>query len=73
MNADDFKGLIDYLGCDYFHKHYEGLVFCSHSKNPDPCEGNCNFESCPLQKTLIEAKEALDNFDPFFREEDYDL
>ncbi|MFA6145226.1 MAG: hypothetical protein WCW84_08580 [Sulfurimonas sp.] len=73
MNSEDFKYLIDYLGCDFLHKHDEGLVFCSHSNNPVSCEGNCYFEICPLKNMLIEAKEALDNFDPFFREEDYDL
>lgn len=69
MNEEDFKDLLDYIGCDYIRYYYDDIFYCSHSNN-FACK--CKFESCPLQKTLIEAKEALDNFDPFFREEDYE-
>ncbi|MDP3465338.1 MAG: hypothetical protein Q8R86_06165 [Sulfuricurvum sp.] len=73
MNFEDFKGLIDYLGCDFLHKHDEGLVYCTHSENLNQCEGNCNFESCPLKDIWIDAKKGLDEYDPFFREDENDL
>lgn len=72
MEHSDFIALIAYLGCPNHHTHGEDLVFCSHSDNPCSTEGNCNFDLCPLKDTFSEAKKDLDNFDPFFREEDYE-
>ena len=28
------------------------LVFCNHKDNPDPCEGNCRKEICPIVKAI---------------------
>jgi len=73
MSHDDFIGLIDYIGCDFLHKAFEGLVYCSHPDNPHDVEGNCNFELCPLKAMWLDAEKGLAEFDPFFREEDYDF
>ncbi|MBV5334260.1 MAG: hypothetical protein JZU49_00455 [Sulfuricurvum sp.] len=70
MNHDEFIGLIDYLGCNFLHKHGEGLVYCSHPENSNPCEGNCSFDLCPLKKMLLDAKKGLDEYDPFFCEDE---
>ena len=73
MNHDDFVGLVDYLGCEFLHKHGEGLRYCSHKDNSDPCEGNCYFDICPLKNMWLDAEKGLAEYDPFFREEDYDI
>jgi len=36
---------------EYREEHTEidvNLTFCSHHKNPDNCEGNCQEKICPL-------------------------
>lgn len=61
---EEWCQFIDYVGCQFLHKHGEDLRYCSHKENQDPCEDNCNATSCPMAKLMLEGKAQPDAFDP---------
>lgn len=68
MDKLEFCGLLDYLGCSYLNSYGH----CIHSDNSNSIFDNCCFDSCPLKTMWLDAKKGLDEYDPFFREEDYE-
>lgn len=68
--AQDFISFIDYVGCPHLHTAFEGLRYCSHTSNPESCEGNCNINDCPLKDAYIKGMIELNSFDPMNQQDE---